>query len=185
MNRNAAATALLVPALFLAGCSSSTSKTASTSSSTTPATSASAAASSASSASNDQATPASALTHYLSQIVNGDYSAICSQMQSVASSMPTPTSVPSSECISGVTSFHQNFVTDGLTPASTFTVDGVKSTGKTVTINGKDIHVAGTTLTALMVAHSTGIQSGQLDISFELSQIDGSWYVTNMNMNVG
>jgi len=133
----------------------------------------------------DQATPAAALVHLLQQIVGGDYAAVCQQMSSVAAAMPTPTSIPTSACITTLTSFHQNFATDGLTTKSTFTIDPVKATGASATISGSDVHVAGSTLTALMTAHSTGVQSGQLGLSFEESLVSGAWYVTNMNLNVG
>jgi hypothetical protein len=177
--------AVLAPALLVGACSSaasSTSGSAATSSttSTTPA-----ATSSASSASADQATPAAALIEQLQQIVNGDYSAVCQQMGKIAAAMPTPTSIPSSTCISTLTDLHENFATDGLTKNSTFTVDPVKATGDNATISGTNVHVAGSTLTALMIAHSTGVQSGQFDISFQVQRISGAWYVTNMNMNLG
>ena len=100
-------------------------------------------------------------------------------------SMPTPTSIPTSACVSTLTELHQNFATDGLTKNSTFTIDPVKASGDSATISGTNVHVAGSTLTALMIAHSTGVQSGQFDISFVVSRISGAWYVTNMNMNLG
>ena len=177
--------AALAPALLVGACSStagSTSVSTSTSSttSTTPA-----ATSSGSSTSAGQATPAAALTQQLQQIVNGDYTAICQEDSMVAAAMPTPTSIPTSACVSTLTELHQNFATDGLTKDSTFTIDPVKASGDSATISGTNVHVAGSTLTALMIAHSTGVQSGQFDISFVVSRISGAWYVTNMNMNLG
>ena len=177
--------AALAPALLVGACSStagSTSVSTSTSSttSTTPA-----ATSSTSSTSAGQATPAAALTQQLRQIMNGDYTAICQEDSMVAAAMPTPTSIPTSACVSTLTELHQNFATDGLTKNSTFTIDPVKASGDSATISGTNVHVAGSTLTALMIAHSTGVQSGQFDISFVVSRISGAWYVTNMNMNLG
>ena len=173
MNKNITkVAALLVPVLLVGACSSKATVSASASSSSTT-------------AATTGATPAAALIHQLQQIVDGDYAAVCQQMESVAAAMPTPTSIPTSACITTLTALHQNFATDGLTTKSTFTVDPVKATGDSATISGTNIHVDGSTLTALMVAHSTGVQSGQLDISFQESLISGAWYVTNMNLNVG
>jgi len=177
--------AALAPALLVSACSSTASSTsASTSTSTTTSTTP-AATSSASSTSAGQGTPAAALTHQLQQIVNGDYTAICQEDSMIAAAMPTPTSIPTSVCVSTLTDLHKNFATDGLTTNSTFTIDPVKASGDSATISGTNVHVAGSTLTALMTAHSTGVQSGQLDISFVMSRISGAWYVTNMNMNLG
>ena len=180
--------AALAPALLIGACSSTASNTsASTSTSSTTSTTPAATSSggSASSTSADQATPAAALTHQLQQIVNGDYTAICQEDSKIAAAMPTPTSIPTAVCVSTITDLHENFATDGLTKNSTFTIDPVKVTGDSATISGTNVHVAGSTLTALMIAHSTGVQSGQFDISFQEQRISGAWYVTNMNMNLG
>ena len=177
--------AALAPALLVGACSSTASST-SVSTSTSPTTSTTpAATSSASSTSAGQATPAAALTQQLRQIMNGDYTAICQEDSMIAAAMPTPTSIPTSACVSTLTELHQNFATDGLTKNSTFTIDPVKASGDSATISGTNVHVAGSTLTALVIAHSTGVQSGQFDISFVVSRISGAWYVTNMNMNLG
>lgn len=177
--------AALAPALLVGACSSTASSTSvSTSTSSTTSTTP-AATSSTSSTSAGQATPAAALTQQLRQIMNGDYTAICQEDSMIAAAMPTPTSIPTSACVSTLTELHQNFATDGLTKNSTFTIDPVKASGDSATISGTNVHVAGSTLTALMIAHSTGVQSGQFDISFVVSRISGAWYVTNMNMNLG
>ena len=177
--------AAVAPALLVGACSSTASSTsASTSTSSTTSTTP-AATSSASSTSAGQATPAAALTQQLRQIMNGDYTAICQEDSMIAAAMPTPTSIPTSVCVSTLTDLHKNFATDGLTTNSTFTIDPVKASGDSATISGTNVHVAGSTLTALMTAHSTGVQSGQFDISFVMSRISGAWYVTNMNMNLG
>ena len=180
--------AALAPALLVGACSStasSTSVSTSTSSTTSTTPAAASSASSASSTSAGQATPAAALTQQLRQIMNGDYTAICQEDSMIAAAMPTPTSIPTSVCVSTLTDLHKNFATDGLTTNSTFTIDPVKASGDSATISGTNVHVAGSTLTALMTAHSTGVQSGQFDISFVMSRISGAWYVTNMNMNLG
>jgi hypothetical protein len=82
------------------------------------------------------------------------------------------------------TALHTNFVTDGIRSGTPISVAAAHVAGTNATVNGSDIRVSGTTLESLMVAHSTGVKPGQLTIAFELSRIDGAWYVTNMNMNV-
>ena len=74
--------------------------------------------------------------------------------------------------------------TDGITPSSAIKVVSAPSAGTSQTVSGTEIQVSGTTLTDLMVAHSTGVKPGQLSISFTLSRLGGGWYVTDMNMNV-
>jgi hypothetical protein len=41
------------------------------------------------------------------------------------------------------------------------------------------------TLDALILAHSTGVKPGQVDLSFMLSQIDGAWYWSGLNLTAG
>jgi hypothetical protein len=79
---------------------------------------------------------------------------------------------------------HSNFVTDGITPNTPISVPTAHVTGTNATVSGSDIHLSGTTLDSLMAAHSTGVKQGQLSIQFQLSRVDGRWYVTGMNMNV-
>jgi hypothetical protein len=64
-------------------------------------------------------------------------------------------------------------------------VSGAKTSGDSAAISGMNVHVDGTTLTALMIAHATGVKPGQFDISFQLQRVGGAWYVTDMNMNLG
>ncbi len=44
--------------------------------------------------------------------------------------------------------------------------------------------VAGTNLTALMTAHSTGVKPGELKLSFTMSDLSGHWYVSDLNLDV-
>ncbi len=82
------------------------------------------------------------------------------------------------------TALHGNFVTDGIRPSTPISVASARIKGTNATVSGGDIHVSGTTMDSLMAAHSTGFKPGQLTIAFDLSRIDGAWYVTGMNMNV-
>ncbi|MGF7233941.1 MAG: hypothetical protein ACQSGP_03130 [Frankia sp.] len=82
------------------------------------------------------------------------------------------------------TALHSNFVTDGIRPNTPISVAAPHVTGTSATVSGSDVHVAGTTLDSLIVAHSTGVKQGQLATAFTLSRIDGAWYVTDMNMTI-
>jgi hypothetical protein len=137
----------------------------------------------------NRSTPGAVLTHWLQQVVRGDYGRACQDMRRASSS--TAASAPysaaacaarSSDSGSVLTHLHGNFTVDGITPRSSITVATAHVTGTSATVGGTDIYVSGTTLTSLIVAHSTGVKPGQFSISFKLSRIRGAWYVTGMNM---
>jgi hypothetical protein len=116
-------------------------------------------------------------------VVHGSYGAACQDMGAALISKNARVCM-SSAGLNTLTHMHQNFTIDGLTPRSSITVTAARVKGTTATVDGTDIHVSGTTLTSLMVAHSTGVKPGQFSISFLLSRIRGGWYVTNMNMSL-
>jgi hypothetical protein len=129
-------------------------------------------------------TPAEALADFIHQVAAGHRSASCQDMAA-----PTQSSYLAA-CMSAAAknsfnALHGNFVIDGIKPGTAIRVTGPHVTGTHATISASDIHVAGTTLLMLMVKHSTGIKPGQFSLSFGLSRVDGAWYVTTMNMNVG
>lgn len=55
------------------------------------------------------------------------------------------------------TAQHRAFVTDGIKRSTPVSVAAAHVTGTTATVSAKDIHVSGTTLYSLMMAHSTGV----------------------------
>jgi hypothetical protein len=128
--------------------------------------------------------PGAVLSIWLKQIVAGRYTDACADMAKAASAAPTPTPLSTAQCASTLAGLHENFVTDGIKPASAITVDKAKVAGASATVDGKDVHVDGSTLTGLMVAHSTGVQPGQLSITFTLTQIGGAWHVTDLNLDI-
>jgi hypothetical protein len=145
----------------------------------------------------NRSTPGAVLTHYLHQIARGDYGAACQDMAGPLPGRPAPAPASATDCTSkssvllstdhlrGFNALHRSFTGMGITPQSSITVAAAHVTGRKATVDGTDIHVLGTTLTSLMVAHSTGVQPGQFSISFELSRISGAWYVTGMDMSLG
>lgn len=136
-------------------------------------------------------TPAPALTQWLRLLVRGDYRAACQDMFLPLGSIPTPVPVAANACSSKssrvraeLALLHANFAIDGITPHTSITVATAHVTGTSATVRGTDIHISRTTLTSLMVAHSTRVQRGQVGISFTLSRARGIWYVTGMNMGL-
>jgi hypothetical protein len=125
-------------------------------------------------------TPGTAFTHWMGDVVRGDFAAACRDMGS-----PSACTSRSPKALAAFRALHGNFTADGIAPRAAITVAHVHVTGTRATIDGTNIHIAGTTLTSLMVKHSTGLKRGQLSISFELSRSHNAWYVTSMNLNVG
>jgi hypothetical protein len=138
----------------------------------------------------DRTGPAPVLAGWLHQLVVADYHAACRDMGepasagTTASPAPTPGACPSPDTVTALRSFHGNFVADGLKPGSRFTVTAPSGSGRTVTVNGTRVTVAGSSLTALMTAHGTGVRPGELRVSFTLSAIGGRWYVSDLNLDV-
>lgn len=64
-------------------------------------------------------------------------------------------------------------------------VGQVQATGKTAVVPGDRITVGGQTLTAVLLSNSTGVQKDQVGLKVDATDIDGSWYVTDLHLSVG
>ncbi|MER5936895.1 hypothetical protein ABT121_06170 [Streptomyces sp. NPDC001928] len=64
-------------------------------------------------------------------------------------------------------------------------VADVAETGGKAVVPADKITVDGQTLDKVILSHSTGLEDGQLDVKFDATEIDGPWYVTNMDFGVG
>jgi len=177
--------AALAAACCVSACGAGTTSTASgaPANSGAPASSATPAAQAAAAVS--RSTPGAVLTDWLRQVAVGNRSAACKDMREPGLSAQRSAAA----CISaaGATTFtalHGNFVIDGIRSSTPISVAAAHVTGTNATVSGSDIHVSATTLDSLMAAHSTGVKPGQITLAFDLSRIDGAWYVTGMNMNV-
>jgi len=132
-----------------------------------------------------RSTPGAVVADWIHQVAAGNRSAACQDMREPGlSAQRSATACMSAKGTTTLTALHGNFVTDGIRPSTPISVATAHVTGTNATVSGSDVHLSGTTLDLLMVAHSTGIKPGQLTIAFELSRVDGAWYVTGMNMNV-
>jgi hypothetical protein len=131
----------------------------------------------------NRASPGSVLADWVHQVASGDHKAACQDMrQPGLSAASSQTECVSSQGQVTLNALHANFTTDGI--KSTTPISAVAHiAGTNATVSGSDVNVAGTTLNSLILAHSTGVTSGSLAIGFDLTRIDGDWYVTNMNMN--
>jgi hypothetical protein len=132
-------------------------------------------------ASSSRRTPAAALTNYLRQTAEGKRLNACEDA--------TPVSSRVAECMSsagtpGFNSLHESFALfiKFSTPIS---VTCPRVTGTSVTISASSVRIAGTSMVTLILKHSTGIKADQFSMSWDLERVGGSWYVANMNMNVG
>lgn len=131
-----------------------------------------------------RSTPGAALTDWLRQVVRGDYRAACQDTATATASAPTS----AKGCASWsriMHALHGNFTVDRITPQSPITIVAAHVRGTSATISGTGIRVSGTTLTSLMLKHSTGVNPSQFSISFPLKRIRGAWYVAGLNMNIG
>lgn len=140
------------------------------------------------SAGGDRSTPSASLTYWLRQVVAGHDTAACEDMtqppKGTAAPLPNTAkacaskSNPSSE---GVRVLHGNFTADGIRPGNSVKIGAVHFGGKFAGVKATDIHVGGSTLTSIMVKHSTGIKPGQLQLSFLLTRFHRAWYVAGVN----
>lgn len=129
-------------------------------------------------------TPGAVLSDWMHKVAAGDRGAACKDMGQPGLSPERSTAMCMSAAGAGTfDSLHSAFASYGIKPGTPISVDGAKVEGTTTTVSGSQIHVAGKALDSLMLAHSTGVQSGQISISFQLSRINRSWYVTGMDFN--
>lgn len=194
-----------VALLGFAGCSSSAHAGTTAAGNTTPAQSSTASSpdsspsSAASGAPDNAATAAQGLSDWVAAVVDGDYTKACRDMAAPAAGATsgplhpaaaadcTPNSTPVAGEPSPVTELHD--LHTSFTPAdaagpTVVHINGVAPTGSTVTVHANQIVIDGKTLTQIVVSHSTGVTAANLDISFEMAKIAGSWYVGDMTFDV-
>lgn len=129
-------------------------------------------------------TPGAALANYVRDTAVGNRSAACEDAGAAT------VSGGMKECMGPAgtpawNSLHKDFASFGIGPGTPIRVTVPHFTGESVTISAGDVRVAGTTLLVLILRHSTGIKPGQFSMSWVMERIDGAWYATNMNMNLG
>ncbi|MGP3922297.1 hypothetical protein [Streptomyces sp. 8N616] len=58
-------------------------------------------------------------------------------------------------------------------------------TGDKAVVPAGKVTVDGQTLDKIILSHSTGVEPGELDVKIDATEIDDSWYVTNLEFNIG
>jgi hypothetical protein len=198
--------------LGLAGCGSSgtgagTASASGTGTSSTAATG-TATATAATAASAGLSKPSTALSLWVANVVEGRFGAACADMVATSSSTPSAGAAPAAPTAASCANLSRTIV-DGqsvqsvlarlqplFTPGSAAAasaasenvdveVPPVAATGRTATIDARQITVDGQRLDKIVASHSTGVSADQLDLSFPVDDIGGSWYVANFNLNLG
>ena len=132
-----------------------------------------------------RSTPGAAVTDWIRQVAIGDRKAACKDMREPGlSAQRSAAACMSARGAATFTALHGNFAIDGIRSSTPISVTAAHVAGTNATVSGSHVRVSATTLDLLIAAHSTGVKPGQVTVSFELSRIDGAWYVTGLNMNV-
>jgi hypothetical protein len=139
----------------------------------------------------DRSTPSASLTYWLRQVAAGNYTAACEDMTEPLKGSAAPLPNTAKVCTSksnpssaGASVLHANFTTDGIRPGNSFKIGAVHFAGKIAGVKATDIHVAGSTLTSIMLKHSTGLKPGQLKLSFLLTRYHRAWYVAGVDLSI-
>ena len=197
--------AALAAAIGLAGCGSgggsgaaAGSHSAGVATSTSPSAGAS---NSDSGSAASMADPTAALQAWVTNVIEGNYSQACLE----STGMPTGSATSSTAAPSAaVCADPTKIIADGQSIASAlsrlrtlFTPAGaesgspdvqvtpIKASGNSVTYDARGITVDGQELDKIVVAHSSGVTAQQLDLTFPMTEINGSWYVANFNLQIG
>jgi hypothetical protein len=186
---------LLCGAPLLVGCSSGTQ--ASAGAGGTPTTSASTSAASRKAGPGtptDRGTPEGAVATWVTAIIEGDQSKLCSAMVnpsapgSAASPSASTQPVSPQECATGAPQilkvYRPMLTPKGATGSPKVNVGQVTASGNSITIPARDVHINGKPLREILMANSVGLtqsQQKQQKFFFNTSKIGSSWYVTGID----
>jgi hypothetical protein len=81
--------------------------------------------------------------------------------------------------------FRESFTPDPPSADPKVEVAEVPATGDETVVPADKITVDGQTLDKIILSHSTGVESGQLDVKVHSSKIEDRWYVTNLDFHIG
>ena len=191
-------TAVAVAPLVLVGCAGGTGSTASSSTTTprgsgTPQNSSNTDSGGTASAS----TPAAVLSAWVADVIDGDYLAACSTMALSANGSASGTPVPGTPALctrttatgtlstspeSVIKDLRPSFTPKSLSGRASVTVDPVPATGSNVTVDAKQVSVDGTPLNQVIVSNSSGETAAELRVTFSLTRLKETWYVSNFNL---
>lgn len=153
----------------------------------------------ASGAAASSSTPATTLSAWVTDIVEGDYLSACTKMALSANGAATGTPTPGTPAlctkvtkIGGVSSSPQSLIRDlhasfrpkSLSGQPSVTVTALPATGSDITVDAKQVSINGTPLNEVIVSNSTGVTASELQVTFSLTRLSGTWYVSNFNLRV-
>ncbi|WP_371673699.1 hypothetical protein OG985_42085 [Streptomyces sp. NBC_00289] len=81
--------------------------------------------------------------------------------------------------------FREAFTPEPPTDDPKVDVAKVPATGGKAVVPADKITVDGQTLDKIILSHSTGVKSGQLDVKVHSTKIDEAWYVTDLDLDIG
>lgn len=143
-------------------------------------------------------TPATTLSAWLADVIDGDYASACLKMAispgSTATGAPvpiTPASCTKTIPLGDSTTSPETILQDmhaAFTPASmsghaSVKVAPISATGSTATVDATQISVNGTPLIQVIVANSTGVTAQNTEVDFSLTSLRGTWYVSDFNLD--
>lgn len=136
-----------------------------------------------------------AITKFLKAVIKGQPKKACLVMaQPAQGSTPAQVGSPkrcngndatAQETLKNLTSMGKAFRPKSLTGDPQVHVAAIPPKGGTVVVPASDITINGQHLDDVILSHSTGVSKGQLDVKVESSRIQGSWWVTNLDFNIG
>ncbi|MGW3291629.1 hypothetical protein ACWDR3_44100 [Streptomyces sp. NPDC001002] len=143
----------------------------------------------------DRSSAEKAVTGWVAAIIKGDVEEACllmaepadgSRPAQVGSTKTCGDGAPERERMKATLGqFKESFTPDPPSNDPKVEVTQDLGTGDKVTVPAAKINVDGQALDKIVLSHSTGVTQDQLDIKVESSRIEGSWYVTNLDFNVG
>ncbi|NGO08281.1 hypothetical protein G5C60_11720 [Streptomyces sp. HC44] len=142
-----------------------------------------------------QSTAEGAVAAWVTAVIKGQPKQACLLMgEPAADSSPARAGTPS-RCNSNapevrqmqdnIGKFRTSFMPEPPTNNPKVEVATVPVTGDKAMVPADKVTVDGQTLDKIILSHSTGLESGQLDVKVESTKIADAWYVTNLDFNVG
>ncbi|MGP2436070.1 hypothetical protein [Streptomyces sp. JW3] len=144
----------------------------------------------------DQTTPESTVAAWVAAVVKGEAKDACLLMGEAASGS-TPAQTGSEETCAddstqgkqiqqSVTQFKESFTPDPPTTDPKVEVaEAADAAGDKAVFPADQVTIDGKTLEEVIVANSTGVDAGTLDVKIEAGKLDDAWYVTDMDFNIG
>jgi hypothetical protein len=129
-------------------------------------------------------TPAAVVADWIHQVAGGNLAAACrDELDPGQLAGRLGAQCKSAEVKKYFSFYHSNFASRGVKPSTPVSVTATHVTGSHASISGSDIRIGRTSLDAL-IADAPGLKPGELIWTFELSRINGAWYVPGSELSV-